>query len=772
MNRRTVTRIAVIAAVLIAMTYATFSNIRIGRDLSFFQPAAQSETTEIAMEQVRRGPASRLILIALEGAPAPKLAELSKGLAAELNASPAFRNIANGANELDESAIAFLVENRYLLGPAAAPGEFTEAALRQSLEKALADLGTFTGLATADLLPRDPTGRTLGLVEAWQSGFQPHFLHGVWFSRDDTAAVIVAETSATGDDEPAQGAAQAEIAATFYELAGNSGARLAMTGPPVFSRTISLSIQNDAYWIGAGASIAVLLLLYVTLRSPVLLIVIGFPAAAAGIAGAAVVQVFFGSVHGIALTFGMTLIGVTSDYPVHLIAHLRDGRSTWLVRRSIAAPLLMSGATAIVAFLPMTLSSFPGLAQLGVFAVTGIAAAMLTTWYLVPWVLDGFVPRGLGGMPPLPAKSARSIRLPLIALAAVCGVWLFSGAATLFSDDLSRLNPLPRDLLDLDIRLRGDLGAPDVRRLAAVTGDGAEGVLEKSEELLRVLDRAVSDGTIADYDSAPRYLPSAVEQQRRQRALPDAVVLQQSLDRALQGLPFESATFAPFLRDIAAAKTAKPLMPADIAPIPLIGDKLQSLLSERSGGQWLALTLLSGVTDPDQLQASINAIGDPAIHYLDLQAESVQIIAVYRQESLRWLAGGLLAVALLLIVTLKLRRALRVILSLGIALLLTAAILSLLAIALTPFHIAALLLVAGIGLDYALFMSHDSANAQDQPQVVKSLVICAGTTILAFFFMIFSSAPILLGIGLTVTIGVTLALLSAMVICPPPERSP
>ncbi len=771
MNRRTVIRIAVAAAILIALTAATFSNIRIGRDLSFFQPAALSATSQIAMEQVRRGPASRLILIALEGAPAPKLAELSKSLAAELNASPAFRHIANGANELDESAIAFLIEHRYLLGTPPNPQEFAETALRQSLERALADLGTFTGLATADLLPRDPTGRTLALVEAWQGGFQPHFLHGVWFSRDDAAAVIVAETSATGDDEPAQGAAQAEIAASFDNLAAGSGARLSMTGPPVFSRTISQSIQREAYWIGFGASIAVVLLLYVTLRSPALLIVICFPAAAASIAGATVVQLFFGSVHGIALTFGMTLIGVTSDYPVHLIAHLRAGRSSWQVRRSIAAPLLMSGATAIVAFLPMTLSSFPGLAQLGVFAATGIAAAMLTTWYLVPWVLDGFVPRGLGGMPPLPAKPARWIRLPLIALAAVSAAWMFSGAATLFSDDLSRLNPLPRDLLDLDIRLRGDLGAPDVRRLAAVTGDGAEAVLEKSEELLRVLDRAVSDGTIAAYDSAPRYLPSAAEQQRRQQALPDSATLQQSLDRALQGLPFEPATFAPFLRDIAAAKTAKPLSPADIAPIPLIGDKLQSLLSERSGGQWLALTLLSGVTNPDKLQGSINAIGDPAIHYLDLQAESVQIIAGYRQESLRWLAGGLLAVALLLMTTLKLRRALRVILSLGIALLLTAAILSLLDIALTPFHIAALLLVAGIGLDYALFMSHDSANAQDQRQVVKSLVICAATTILAFFFMIFSSAPILLGIGLTVTIGVTLALLSAMVICPPPEPS-
>ena len=102
MNRRAAIRIAAAAAILGLLTWATFSSIHIGRDLSFFQPAALSETSQIAVEQVRHGPASRLILIALEDAPAPKLAELSKRLAAELNTSPAFLHAANGANELNE----------------------------------------------------------------------------------------------------------------------------------------------------------------------------------------------------------------------------------------------------------------------------------------------------------------------------------------------------------------------------------------------------------------------------------------------------------------------------------------------------------------------------------------------------------------------------------------------------------------------------------------------------------------------------------------------
>jgi len=771
MKLRTALRIALVAAVLAGLTFLTFRSIHISRDLSFFQPGALSETSELAVEQVRRGPASRLILIALEGAPPPELAELSKALVESLNKSSAFLRVANGAAELDEGSLDFVLRNRYLLGPAPDPQEFSTASLRRSLEKALADLGTFSGLATADLLPRDPTGRTLALVEAWQGAFHPHFRHGVWFSRDDATAIIVAETSATGDDEAGQTAAQAEIGAAFQQLAGRSGARISMTGPPVFSRSISQSIQREAYLIGAGSSLAVLLLLYITLRSPTLLIVIAFPAAAASIVGAIAVQLLFGSVHGIALTFGMTLIGVTSDYPVHLIAHLRQDRSSWSVLRSIAAPLLLSGATAVVAFMPMTLSSFPGLAQLGVFAVTGIAAAMAATWFLVPWALDGFVPRGIGGLPPIPARTARWIRWPLVAFAAISAAWLLSGGATLFSDDLSRLNPLPRDLLDLDIRLRGELSAPDVRRLAAVTGDSAQAVLEKSERLSQQLEQAVGDGIIGSYDSPSRYLPSIAAQRARQQALPDGVTLLMSLDNAREGLPFELHTFDPFIRDIVATKTQQPLTPEDLARIPLIGDRLQSLLSHRTDGSWLALTLLGAVQDPAKIADTIGGIGDPAVHYLDLQAESMQIIASYRKEALRWLAGGLLAVILLLMLCLKFRRAIRVILSLGISLLLTVAILALLGTALTPFHIAALLLVAGIGLDYALFMSHDSAGDHDQRQVMKSLLICAATTILAFCFMIFSTAPILQGIGLTVSIGVTLSLLSAMVVCPAAGRT-
>src|SRR5215510_13818808 len=97
MRLRTALRIALAAGVRAALTYGTFSSIRISRDLSFFQPGQLSETSALAVEQVRRGPASRLILVALERAPAPRLAELSRALVGKLASSPDFLRITNGA---------------------------------------------------------------------------------------------------------------------------------------------------------------------------------------------------------------------------------------------------------------------------------------------------------------------------------------------------------------------------------------------------------------------------------------------------------------------------------------------------------------------------------------------------------------------------------------------------------------------------------------------------------------------------------------------------
>lgn len=86
-------------------------------DMSAFLPRSPRPAQQILVDQLHEGVVSRLILLAIEGAPPDTLAALSKSLAAALRADPAFAIVSNG----DEAAFArdrdLLWRNRYLLVP-------------------------------------------------------------------------------------------------------------------------------------------------------------------------------------------------------------------------------------------------------------------------------------------------------------------------------------------------------------------------------------------------------------------------------------------------------------------------------------------------------------------------------------------------------------------------------------------------------------------------------------------------------------------------------
>src|SRR5699024_8389663 len=119
-----------------------------------------------------------------------------------------------------------------------------------------------------------------------------------------------------------------------------------------------------------------------------------------------------------------------------------------------------------------------------------------------------------------------------------------------WENDLASLTPVPEQALAEDGRLRGELGAPDVRYLLALEGDNAEQALQASERLLPALDQLVEAGAISGYEIAARYLPSVAVQRARQARLPEPDALRAALDAAVAGSPFRAGVFAPFLADV------------------------------------------------------------------------------------------------------------------------------------------------------------------------------------------------------------------------------
>jgi predicted exporter len=106
--------------------------------------------------------------------------------------------------------------------------------------------------------------------------------------------------------------------------------------------------------------------------------------------------------------------------------------------------------------------------------------------------------------------------------------------------------------------------------------------------------------------------------------------------------------------------------------------------------------------------------------------------------------------------------ALRRVVPIAGAVLVTLAVLSAMGERLTPFHLAALLLMAGVGLDYALFLGRREADPEEAARTVSAVLTCTVTTLLTFGLLALCETPVLRGIGLTVTLGVAAAFLLAL----------
>ncbi len=741
-------------ALLALAGWAISQRLQLSGDLRKFMPAAETPAQKLLIDELGEGPGSRLLLLSIEGADPQALALQSQALRAALAARPEFTLVANGDDASLDAIPARLRPYRYLLTNTLDAQPLDEAFLRDELDARVQDLGSPAAALIEPLLPSDPTLETLKLAESWQPGNGPQRLHDVWFDRAGNKALLVAQTRAAGFDPTGQQAAVNAIHADFATAAKGSDSKLVLTGPGAFSVEIGGRTAAEAQWIGLVDTIGLILLLWVAYRSWKMPILGALPLATAGLAGLAAVVALFDGVHGITVAFGFTLIGVVQDYPIHLFSHQRPGLSPWANARALWPTLATGVVATCIAYVTFLFSGVDGLKQLAAFTIAGLGAAALSTRFLLPALIDP-APRDFADSPML-ARMWRGIaRLPRPKWSLLVVALLSLGVITwapgqLWQNDLSRLTPVPPVALAQDAVLRDELGAPDVRYVLTLAGTNEDQVLQASEGLRPALDQLVAAGALDGYDMAARYLPSAATQQQRQRQLPAAGTLRPLLANVVASSPFNADAFDPFATDVETARVARPLTSADLQGTPLAAS-VQGLLL-KSDAQVTALVSLSGLQDP---AAVAQVAATHGAQLLDMKDASESLVAAYRGRVLA--ALGVAAVLLTLTVWLSLRqprRVWRVLLPMALTTLLILAVLRGTGVELNLFHLVALILAAGLGLDYALFFDHAGDDRADQLRTLHALIVCSLMTLLVFSLLALSSIPVLRAIGTTVALGV------------------
>ena len=737
-------------------------------DLSAFLPRTPTPEQQLLMDQLRDGLASRLILVGIEGADAPTRARLSRQIAGQLRVHGAFVTVNNGEPVNTEHDRAFLFNHRYLLSPAVTPERFSAEGLHAALSESIDLLASPAGLLVKSLLPRDPSGEMVQLLDQLSSTTQPTLVDGAWASRDGTRALLLMQTHAAGSDTDAQQAAMRTIRQAFDTAAGiTPAARLVMTGPGVFSVTSRNTIQSQVSRLSIISTALIATLLLLVYRSVTALALGLLPVISGALAGIAAVSLGFGAVHGITLGFGTALIGEAVDYSIYLFVQSDQQGSdqrNWVKR---FWPTVRLGVlTSIFGFASLLLSGFPGLAQLGLYAIAGLVSAAAVTRFVLPHLLPAKFRihdvSAIGAVLSRWVQRAAALRwAATLVLLAACVV-LVQNRASLWNDSISSLSPVSQADVALDTRLRADMGAPDVRYLVVVSGPSREIVLRSSEQVSTLLQTQVDQGELAGFESPSRYLPSTATQRARQASLPPPEALQTHLAQAVQGLPVRASLFAPFLADVAVART-QPLLQASDLEQTSMAMAVQALLIEQDH-HWsalLPLTAPEGVgINADKIRAALTTTNLPHVLFVDMKTESDRLYSGYLREATVLSLGGLLAiVGLLLVVFRSPLRVLRIIAPLVAAVITVTAGLAVLGQQLIILHLVGLLLVVAVGSNYALFFDRPDPHTPISPSTLASMLFANLTTVAGFGLLAFSDVVILQAMGVTVAPGVILALI-------------
>lgn len=772
--------VALVVACVIIISRASFT-----ADLSAFLPRAPTPEQQVLVDQLTEGAVSRLILIGIEAPDAATRARLSREMARRLRSVPEFTLVNNGESAGTDRDREFLFAQRYLLSPAVTADRFSEAGLRAAIGESIDLLASPAGLMLKALLPRDPTGELVAIVNRQEADTRPAVGDGVWTSRDGARALLLVQTRAHGSDTDGQQRAVTAIGTAFDEAAGadRAAAGLLLSGPGVFAVKSRKTIRDDVKRLSIAGIVGIVGLLLVVYRSPMALGLGLLPVVSGALAGVAAVSLGFGVVHGITLGFGTTLIGEAVDYSIYLFVQstrpsyngAAGGHTQWVA--TFWPTIRLGMLTSVVGFATLLLSRFPGLAQLGLYSIAGIVVAAGVTRFVLPVLLpSGFRVRDvsfLGRALAAVMMHARTLRwilvgLLLVAFAVIGGHW-----RTLWNPELAALSPLSAADLALDRTLRADIGAPDGRYLVVVSDTSQESVLRAAEQAGERLERLVDAGMLGGFDTPVRFLPSLASQKARQQALPASGELEARLEAATRDLPIRPERLRPFVADVEAARTARPLHRTDLdgTSFALAAD---ALLVQR-GGTWSALLPLkaarrgvadAAAIDPDSIRAALAESGLKSALLVDLKGEMDQLYAGYLADAIYLsLVGFAVMLGLLALALRSAMRVLRVVAPLAAAVVVVIAAHALTGSRLNILHLVGLLLIVAVGSNYALFFdSRAGGIGIGRDATLASLVLACTTTVIGFGVLAFSKVPVLQAIGATVGPGAVLALLFAAVL--------
>lgn len=277
--------------------------------------------------------------------------------------------------------------------------------------------------------------------------------------------------------------------------------KIYLTGTPVHSYYASTKSAGEINLICILSSLFIIGLIYFYFRSLKPLLPIAVTIGAGIWAGFLVTSLIFPTVHILTFVFSTTLIGICVDYTLHFFVSHEKDTSCDEVIKEIFKSLSVSLLTTASAFIVMLFSNFILLKQIAVFTVTGLATVYLFVILFYPlFCTNIYNPAHIKHFS-IPEKFNKPI---LIAAGIIIAVGLFR---IHFDDNIKNMYVPPKHLLNAE-KLQSELiKSNEMMSIFVIEGKNLQELLEKEESITYELSK-----DNIEFQSLSKYLPSLKRQ--------------------------------------------------------------------------------------------------------------------------------------------------------------------------------------------------------------------------------------------------------------------
>lgn len=488
----------------------------------------------------------------------------------------------------------------------------------------------------------------------------------------------------------------------------DSSTKIYLTGAPVHSFYASSKSMMEINIICILSSLFVILLCYFYFKSLKLLLPIGISLGLGMLSGYIAASIIFQSIHVLTFVFSTTLIGICVDYSLHYFIEKDLSK--------ILKSLTVSMITTVSAFGILFFSGVELLKQISIFTMTGLFSVYLIVVLFYPLLKFEYTPRRLNFS--LSANTKKIIAF-IVIFVSFAGIFFLK-----FNDDIRNMYVPSKTLLSAEKLFADVTGSNKKVSFAVIQGRNIEEMLEKEEQIARCL----SD---IKFQALSKFIPS--EKQQKKNFELRKTLYKNSLK-----------TYAAFLT----AKQINNLLNEKDLPGFLKFEK-NSPFSDFLIGENTSVMVLYNFDNPE-------IITQNGGRYVDVQKDISEKIKDCRIACVKMLAPVFILLFLLLSSIYTPRTAGKILTPSILASAFSIGLLSITGQPVNLFHILAIFLIIGFGLDYSVFRAGGVKYSSD------AVLLSCATSVFSFLLLVFTSFKLISSLGFILSAGLTVSYITSL----------